>query len=355
MALAPKISTLTRLKRNSSKDRFDQTVRTANAEAEPMLRTLKPCGYRRVGIAAGHRAVGLFANPPPRELFAVLNSYSAAASRAEKHTFRGHHGRQRYRPRLGIDEEIGICMLASWDGRELQARPMGAYVRYEENAIYFLADARHHSDDDIARYRKVCLAFADTGGQKYVSLAGDAEIFTDRAKIRELWGTPARAWWGFSRRSEHPAFESHSTRRPVLGCAWYHYRLRENGRRRDDRYPTQHGREPKGSDAMTQHVSQEKPKQPLEDPELGPKGPRSPYPVDEPIDPKGPGSEPDYFPGKPRKRSAQAQAFFTAAHSTWSSPPLSELAASALNFKVARPSRVRVCLAAAICSGGLRG
>jgi hypothetical protein len=50
---------------------------------------------------------------------------------------------------------------------------------------------------------------------------------------------------------------------------------------------------------MTQIVSQEKPKQPLEGPELGPKGPRSPYPVDEPIDPKGAGSEPDYFPGTP--------------------------------------------------------
>ena len=47
-------------------------------------------------------------------------------------------------------KKIGICMLASWDGRELQARPMGAYVRHEDNAIYFLADARHHSDDDIA-------------------------------------------------------------------------------------------------------------------------------------------------------------------------------------------------------------
>jgi hypothetical protein len=46
-------------------------------------------------------------------------------------------------------------------------------------------------------------------------------------------------------------------------------------------------------------TTSEEPKQPLEDPELGPKGPRSPYPVDEPIDPKGPGSEPDYFPGKP--------------------------------------------------------
>jgi hypothetical protein len=26
---------------------------------------------------------------------------------------------------------------------------------------------------------------------------------------------------------------------------------------------------------------------------------RTPYPVDEPPDPHGPGSEPDYFPGKP--------------------------------------------------------
>ena len=43
---------------------------------------------------------------------------------------------------------------------------------------------------------------------------------------------------------------------------------------------------------------EQKRKQPAENPELGPKGPRTPYPVDEPIDRKGPGSEPDYFPGK---------------------------------------------------------
>lgn len=92
-------------------------------------------------------------------------------------------------------KKIGICMLASWDGRELHARPMGAYVRREENAVYFLADAKHHKDDDVNRYRKVCLAFADTSSQKYVSLAGTAEVSTDRAKIRELWGTPAQAWW----------------------------------------------------------------------------------------------------------------------------------------------------------------
>ncbi len=92
-------------------------------------------------------------------------------------------------------KKISICMLATWDGEELHARPMGAYVRREDNAIFFLSDARRHKDMEIQQYRKVCLAFADTGGQKYVSLAGHAEILSDRAKIRELWGTPAKAWW----------------------------------------------------------------------------------------------------------------------------------------------------------------
>ena len=35
-------------------------------------------------------------------------------------------------------KKIGICMLASWDGQELQARPMGAYVRPDEHACSFL-------------------------------------------------------------------------------------------------------------------------------------------------------------------------------------------------------------------------
>ena len=40
---------------------------------------------------------------------------------------------------------------------------------------------------------------------------------------------------------------------------------------------------------------------PDEPPDIGPTGPRTPYPVNDPgiNDPKGPGSEPDYLPGNP--------------------------------------------------------
>lgn len=92
-------------------------------------------------------------------------------------------------------ERIGFCMLTTQTGRDLRARPMAAYVERMENAVYFLTDVESHKDDEIARSPNVCLAFADPKGQKYVSLSGTAEVLNDRARIKELWGTPAKAWW----------------------------------------------------------------------------------------------------------------------------------------------------------------
>ncbi len=90
---------------------------------------------------------------------------------------------------------IGYAMLVTRDGDRLRARPMTAYVERDEGAIYFLTDARQHKDEEIARAPAVNLSFADTGGQKYVSVSGTATMANDRDKIRELFSTPARAWW----------------------------------------------------------------------------------------------------------------------------------------------------------------
>jgi hypothetical protein len=46
-------------------------------------------------------------------------------------------------------------------------------------------------------------------------------------------------------------------------------------------------------------MNTDKPKEPAEKPKPEPQRPRRPYPVDEPPDAGGRGSEPDYFPGKP--------------------------------------------------------
>jgi len=90
---------------------------------------------------------------------------------------------------------IGFAMLVTRDGDKMRARPMSAFVERGENTVYFLTDARRHKDEEIARDPHVNLSFADTSGQKYVSLTGIATISNDRAKIKDLFSTPAKAWW----------------------------------------------------------------------------------------------------------------------------------------------------------------
>ena len=92
-------------------------------------------------------------------------------------------------------EKIGFAMLVTTDGNKLRSRPMAAHVMPKENEIYFLTDARSHKDDEIVRNPNVNLAFADSSGQKYVSVSGSASVSNDRAKIKELFSTPAKAWW----------------------------------------------------------------------------------------------------------------------------------------------------------------
>ncbi len=92
-------------------------------------------------------------------------------------------------------EKIGFAMLVTHDGNKLRSRPMSAYVDRKADAVFFLTDARQHKDDEIQQNPNVNLAFADAGDQKYVSVSGTAAVSNDRAKIKELFTTTAKAWW----------------------------------------------------------------------------------------------------------------------------------------------------------------
>src|SRR3984957_20674595 len=92
-------------------------------------------------------------------------------------------------------KKIGFAMLVTHDGDKLRARPMSAFLEREENASYFLTDARRHKDEESARSPGVNLSFANASDQKYVSITGTAAVSNDRAKIRQLFSTPAKAWW----------------------------------------------------------------------------------------------------------------------------------------------------------------
>ena len=94
-----------------------------------------------------------------------------------------------------LAEDINICMFVTWDGERQRARPLAANVDRDARAIYFLTDVTGMKDDQIERFPIVTLAFADTGGNKYVSLTGEATVSNDRAKIGELWTPDNKAFW----------------------------------------------------------------------------------------------------------------------------------------------------------------
>lgn len=92
-------------------------------------------------------------------------------------------------------EKIAFAMLVTHDGEKLRARPMAAYVDRQEGVVYFLSDVRRHKDEEIKSNPNCNLSFADAGDQKYVSVSGTVEVSNDRAKIKELFTTSAKAWW----------------------------------------------------------------------------------------------------------------------------------------------------------------
>lgn len=94
-----------------------------------------------------------------------------------------------------LAKRIGICMFVTWDGERQRARPLVATVEKQNHAIWFLTDVEGHKDEQVEKFPTVTLAFADNGGNKYVSITGKAEILNDRALIKTLWSPYAKAWW----------------------------------------------------------------------------------------------------------------------------------------------------------------
>lgn len=92
-------------------------------------------------------------------------------------------------------EKCPVCTLTTWNGSQLRSRPMAAFVRRRNDAIFFLADARHFADLAIRAYPSVSLTFADPASEQIVSVVGTAQMSADPSVIRELWATSARLHW----------------------------------------------------------------------------------------------------------------------------------------------------------------
>jgi len=90
---------------------------------------------------------------------------------------------------------IDICMFVTWDGEHQRARPLSARPQRDAHRISFLAEAGGAKTEQIARFPRVTLTFADTGAHDYVVITGTARVSDDRGRIHELWTAADKAWW----------------------------------------------------------------------------------------------------------------------------------------------------------------
>ena len=94
-----------------------------------------------------------------------------------------------------IAESIKICMLTTVASGRLRSRPMHAVPDQDQGCLWFITDQRGAKDEEIQAAPEVCLAFADTRSNTYLSMTGRAEMLRDSSKARDLWSAEAQAWW----------------------------------------------------------------------------------------------------------------------------------------------------------------
>jgi len=92
--------------------------------------------------------------------------------------------------------KIRTGMLTTQDGNQLTSRPMTIQqVDPSPTVVWFFTSRHGNLAETIAAGAPANLSVTDHADSFFVSIAGDARLVDDRAKIEELWSTMAKAWF----------------------------------------------------------------------------------------------------------------------------------------------------------------
>jgi general stress protein 26 len=93
-------------------------------------------------------------------------------------------------------EDIDFCMLTTVDAEgALRSRPMSTQQIEIDGDLWFFTSADTPKVDELAADPRVNLSYAAKKKARYVSVSGTAEVFRDRAKMKELWNPILKAWF----------------------------------------------------------------------------------------------------------------------------------------------------------------
>lgn len=89
-----------------------------------------------------------------------------------------------------------ICLFTSnLTTLPLQTRPMAVQEVDDDGNIWFLSSKSSHKNFQVEDDPRVQLMFANRGDNEFLSIYGEATIYTDRNKIEDIWSPIAKAWF----------------------------------------------------------------------------------------------------------------------------------------------------------------
>jgi general stress protein 26 len=95
-----------------------------------------------------------------------------------------------------IGESIRTCMFCTrLMTQPFNTRPMSVSKVDEDGKFWFMSSAESNKNMEIQQNDKVQLVFSNPSGSTFMSVYGEADIFTDSKSIDETWVSIAKAWF----------------------------------------------------------------------------------------------------------------------------------------------------------------
>ncbi len=90
---------------------------------------------------------------------------------------------------------IQIAMMTTRHGDDLRSRPMMAQACEADGTLWFMTSRESEKAYEVENDDAVNVAFSHPGKERYVSVAGRAELVDDIAKKEQLWSPFAKIWF----------------------------------------------------------------------------------------------------------------------------------------------------------------
>ncbi len=94
-------------------------------------------------------------------------------------------------------QDIQFTMMTTLDNGKMHSRPM-ATMKLDKNfdgTLWFFTRLDAPKVHEIEEEKDVSLAYSEPASQRYTAVYGVATISRDKAKMKELWTPPLKAWF----------------------------------------------------------------------------------------------------------------------------------------------------------------